>query len=142
MKNPVKSFWRIVTTSSMQSVRLSVAWSSLIFALLLWWPGTLFTPTRTTYRLMSEITDEVTWGIAFFVHAMFSFYTLLYCRYNRVTFYGDAVFGAVLWTVATVACFASHWQIGVPYAPPAAMSAEVGVLVASWWYLARRVGRT
>ena len=131
----------IILCSSMKSVRFTIAVSSLIFAILLWWPGTLFTPARGTYRLMSEIADENVWGLVFFIHAIASLYTLLFNRYCRIGFVLDALLGAVVWTVATVACFASHWKYGTTYAPPAAMSAEVGVLLAAWWYLARWVAR-
>lgn len=131
----------LVFRSSMKSVRFCIALSSLIFALLLWWPGALFTPSRTTYRLMAEIGSENVWGLFFFIHAVFATVTLLWCKFNRITFVGDALLGALLWTTATVACFASHWQHGAPYAPPAAMSAEVGILFASWWYLIRWVAR-
>lgn len=136
-----RSMKSIMLNSSMRSVRFTIALSSLVFALLLWWPGTLFTAGRTTYRLMAEIAPENVWGVAFFIHFIFATRTLIWCQYNRWTFIGDAVWGAVIWTVATVACFAAHWQHGIAYAPPAAMSAEIGVLFASWWYMARWIAR-
>ncbi len=131
----------IVMRSDLLTTRFTIAVSSLVFSVLLWWPGTLFVPTRTTYRLMSQVMDENTWGALFFLHFIVASYSLLSNRRCLAMFFADAMLGAVLWTFATVMCFASHWQVGVTYAPPAAMSAEVGVLLASWWYVIRWLGR-
>lgn len=127
----------ILWDTQMESVRISMFFGSLFWAILLAWPGTLFTPARTTYRLMSEIMNENMWALAFFTHAAFIFITLFCGKRNKVTFVGDAIIGCLLWTSATIACFASHWKLGADYAPPAAMSAELGLLFASWWWLVR-----
>lgn len=121
----------------MESVRLSMLLGSLFWAVLLAWPGALFTPGRTTYRLMSEVMSENMWALAFLIHGIFIFLTLFCEKRNKITFIGDAVYGCILWTAATITCFASHWQLGKEYAPPAAMSAELALLFASWWWLIR-----
>ena len=126
-------FWH----RDMLATRFSLAFGSLIWAALLWWPGDLFTPSRVTYRLMSQIADEDVWGLAFAMQGTFMLLALVSEPRNKLIWCFDALFGALLWTLATVTCFASHWQIGTPYAPPAAMSAEVALMFASWWHLIR-----
>jgi len=127
----------IAWQSDLSSIRFSIILGSLFWAFLLLWPGELFTPTRTTYRLMSQIADEEIWGFAFLSHAIFAATTLFLEKRDKIYFYLDALWGALLWTVATVACFASHWQVGIPYAPPAAMSAEVSLMLGEWWWVIR-----
>jgi hypothetical protein len=131
----------IIWESDLLSARFSIAIGSLFWAALLWWPGVLFTPQRTTYRLMSEIASEDMWGLAFFIHGVFAFTTLLTDIKGRIMFAGDAAAGAIIWTTATTTCFASHWMHSIIYAPPAAMSAELSLMLASWWYLIRWIVR-
>lgn len=129
-------FNKIIWQSDLLSVRFAIALGSLFWAILLLWPGELFVPLRTTYRLMSQIAPEHMWGIAFLIHSACAFATLFFHK-TRLLFLGDAVWGVVLWTAATIACFASHWQLNVIYSPPAAMSAEISLMLASWWWLIR-----
>jgi uncharacterized membrane protein HdeD (DUF308 family) len=128
---------RIIWHSDLLTTRVSIAIGSLVWGLLLLWPGELFVPARTTYRLMAEIASEQAWGVAFLCHGMIAMITLLQNKACRTSYLFDALLGCTLWTTATLACFASHWKAGVYYAPPAAMSAEVSLMLASWWYLAR-----
>jgi len=130
---------KILWHSDLLSARFSIAVGSLFWTILLWWPGELFSPTRTTYRLMSQMTDETVWGGLFFIHVIFATFSIFTGLKNKIVFLGDALFGSLIWTIATVACFASHWQYGVSYAPPAAMSAELSLMFASWWWLIRWV---
>ena len=142
MNEAVKSTFRrrfchMLWHSDMLATRFMLAIAALVWALLLAWPGELFTPTRTTYRIMAEIASEEAWAVAFAGQGLVMLLALLADAKDKLTWFIDCVFGAVLWTLATVACFASHWQHGVPYAPPAAMSAEVALMLASWWHLIR-----
>lgn len=137
MKCMSNRVYHILWKSDMEATRFSLAMAGMIWAMLLWWPETLFTPTRTTYRIMSEWATEFQWGMAFFVQAFVMFWALFRQRTSKVVWMADGLLGCVLWTAATAACFASHWQTGVPYAPPAAMSAEVALMLASWWHFIR-----
>ena len=127
----------IIWHSDMLATRFALALAALIWALLLAWPGELFTDGRTTYRLMRQIASEEVWAAMFFGQGLFMMLALVSDTRDRLVWFVDCVLGAVLWTVATVACFAAHWQVGVPYAPPAAMSAEVALMIAAWWHLIR-----
>lgn len=131
----------IIWRTDMTSVRLSIVLGSIFWAILLMWPGQLFTPSRTTYRLMSEIASENIWALAFLVHASCALTTLFTDIRNKFLFFGDAIWGSILWTSATIACFASHWQYGKEYAPPAAMSAELALMLAAWWWVIKWIVR-
>lgn len=139
--------WRLSSllgAASLRSVRLAIALGSLLWTLMLFWGSGLispevhlFDPKRTTYRLMAQVMEEEWWSVAFFIHFCTACYTLMREKYTRMTFFLDPLYGSFLWTFCTVACFASHWTKLTSYAPPAAMSAEVALMFACWWYLIR-----
>lgn len=133
LKNVDHVMWR----SDLLTTRFTLAIAALVWATLLLWPGQLFTPARQTYHFMSEIASEEVWGALFALQGVVMIYSLIFNKINRYMWVLDGVLGCVLWTTATVACFASHWIIGVSYSPPAAMSAEVALALASWWHLVR-----
>jgi hypothetical protein len=103
----------------------------------LYYPGDLFTPARQTYAVMAQIAPELVWGTAFFIQGWFAFYTLLFGVRNHVTLAMDAFLGCILWTASTVACYIAHFKGWSTYQPPAAMSGEAILTIASWWHLIR-----
>ena len=127
----------ILWRSDLEATRLALAVGSLLWALLLFYPGELFTETRTTYRLMAQIALENVWGMAFLLQGVVMFYSLLWGTKSHLTYMADALLGCVLWTSSTAACFISHYFYAPIYQPPAAMSYEVVAAVASWWCLVR-----
>ena len=135
----------ILLGCDMLATRWVLAWGSILWAVFLWWPGSLFPNAaeiaagegRTTYALMAQIAPEHVWGFAFGLQGVVMLWALIYARRNKVVFYVDAILGALLWTVATFACFAAHFHGWSTYQPPAAMSAEVVLTVLSWWHLVR-----
>lgn len=124
--------------SPLVTTRLLIALSSLTWALLLFYPGELFTVSRKTYSIMAMIAPEEVWGMLFAVHGVAAFWALNKCLDRRLTMILDASLGCLLWTTSTAACFAAHWTGNFfTYTPPAAMSGEVWIAVFSWWYLIR-----
>ena len=110
---------------------------SMLWAILLLWPTDLFVPARTTYRLMSQVASENIWGFAFMLHAICAAISLFGDIKRKSIIIGDALWGTVLWTAVTIMCFASHWDIGVNYAPPAAAGVNAALMIATWWWLVR-----
>lgn len=134
----------VLLESQMKNTRLLIALSSITWAILLAWPGTLF--ERPTYHFMSMIASENVWAMLFLLHGWFSLIALKSKTLNRLTLIFDAWFGCILWTVSTAACFTSHWPFDMQvafidklaiYDPPAAMSGELWVSIFSWWYVIR-----
>jgi hypothetical protein len=123
--------------SDLEATRLGLAVGSLMWAVFLFWPGDLFTPTRTTYTVMAEIAPEVCWGYAFLVQGVVMLYSLLWGYRSQLSFVADALLGCLLWTTSTAACFLAHYQSLATYQPPAAMSYELVGAVLSWWCLVR-----
>ena len=132
-----------IVQSDMLAARLMLAAGALFWSLFLFWPGDLF-PTaaqiaegngRTTYALMAFF-PEWLWALSFGVHGAFLLLSVIY----RVPPYAallDAFNGAVLWSAATFMCYAAHFKGWVTYQPPAAMGADLAMVMASWWWFIR-----
>lgn len=123
--------------SDMLATRLWLAFGSLIWAALLFWPGDLFDGSRQTYVVMARMGDEWAWAALFLLNGLAALTTLLLPVRNRLFLILDAFLGCALWTAATLACFAAHFNGWASYNPPAAMSAEVVAMLASWLHLIR-----
>lgn len=137
----MKALAKTLLDSQMTTTRLVLALSSLTWAMLLLLPGELFVG-RQTYAVMALIANENVWGSLFLVHGVFAIYTLASNTANRVTLCLDGFLGCVLWTASTASCFYAHWPHSASvweslaaYRPPAAMSAELWLSVASWVHL-------
>lgn len=132
--------------------RLGLAIGSALWSIQLFMPAPLF-PTsemiaagqgRQTYSLMATIAPEWVWASFFALHAFFAAYTLFAGVRNTVTLAADGFLGCLLWTSATVACYAAHWPQGLPFWPtflaypaPAAMSAAIVMAFYAWWHMVR-----
>jgi hypothetical protein len=136
----------ILFADHIDATRLLLAMGSFTWAILLAWPGDLFTPARTTYKLMAVVAPELFWALAFLVHGVWAIYTLTTGCRNRASLIMDAFLGCVLWTSSTLLCFAAHWPHGITtgvldqimqYPMPAAMSGELWMSIASWWCFVR-----
>ena len=138
-KRNIKSrIYHIMWKSDMEATRLSLSLGALLWAALLFWPGELFSPSRTTYSVMAEIMPEYCWASLFLIQGSVMLYSLLYGHKSRISFITDALLGCVLWTASTAACFLAHFNGGFgSYQPPAAMSYEIVAACGSWWHLVR-----
>lgn len=127
----------IMWRSDLEATRFMLAAGSLVWAMLLFLPGDLFSPTRTTYTLMAALAREEIWASLFLLQGLVMTYSLLWGYRSRLSFLLDAILGCVLWTSSTAACFIAHFSGWSGYQPPAAMSYEVMGALASWWCLVR-----
>ena len=128
--------------SRMHTTRFLLALSSLTWAFLLLLPGDLF-HSRPAYAIMDAIAPENVWGILFAIHGVVALYALANGTRNAVTLCFDGFLGCIIWTGSTAACFVAHWPHEAfytalaQYRPPAAMSGELWLAVASYWHLVK-----
>lgn len=130
--------------SDMRAARVLMGFGALLWSLFLFWPGDLFPSAeqlvagtgRQTYAIMAVLAPEWLWGAAFALHGTF----LLTSTIFKVPPYAallDSFNGALLWMVATAACYVSHFNGWATYQPPAAMGADVAMVISSWWWFVR-----
>jgi len=100
-----KRLSEVIWHSDMLTTRVSLAVGSLIWAALLLWPTTLFTPARTTYRLMAEVANENVWGVLFLLHGLVALYQLLARELKENCVLAANTVGCVLLTSSTIDCF-------------------------------------
>lgn len=126
--------WR----SDMEMTRLALALGALVISALLAWPGQLFAPERTTYKLMAMIADEEAWSCLFAIQGCVMIYSLLWGYRSRVFYVVDAILGCTLWSTMVLCCFAAHYIYSTNgYQPPAAMGYDLVGMFLSFWHLVR-----
>jgi len=130
--------------SDMRAARFMLAMGAILWSAFLMWPGSLFpTPAqiaagtgRTIYSLMAEMAPEYCWAALFGIHGCFLLLSI-FIKVPPLAALVDAFNGAALWSTATFACYASHFHGWATYQPPAAMSADLAMVFASWWWFVR-----
>lgn len=137
----IMTFKMILLESHMRVTRLILALASLTWAFFLLLPGKLF--VRSHYEFMQVIAPEEVWGLLFLTHGVVALWTLKTGTRTKATLYFDGFLGCILWTSSTIAGFAVYWPGGfslnamLSYQPPASLSGELWVAIASWWHLIR-----
>lgn len=110
-------------------IRLCLAISSALWALLLFWPGESF--TRPTYLGMAHVMREEAWALIFMVDAVMQATIVLQRDFHSRFARYFAGFNTVLWTFVVVSMLLSV------YPPPAAISAEITMAVFAFWIWVR-----
>ena len=130
--------WRrlksILSYSDITMTKLVIAAGSILWAVMLFWPGDTFGPTRQTYSLMAHWMSEYTWATLFMIHGFISTWAILWDRRDGWLVVGDCVLGCLLWTGS---CSMMIWAYIPSSPPPAAISAEIVLAMLSWWFLVR-----
>lgn len=134
---PRSRLYQLLGQTDMSAVRLLLAVASIVWAILLLWPGDLFAPDRQAYALMSRIAPEETWGVLFGVQGTLALVVWWMDLRHRLLVFLDGFVGSLLWTVAIFSGMLSQYSATQPYSPPDAMSAGLTLMLASWWNLIR-----
>ena len=119
----------VLVLSDMLAVRFCLSVAAILWAVMLFWPGETF--DRPTYFVMRQFAPEPVWATLFLAQGVVMIAYLLYDCTNRVVLCVDSVLGCGLWTCCTIAMIISVFP------PPAAISAEIAMALASWWNLVR-----
>lgn len=121
----ISAFSRALFDTNMVTSRLLLALSEFWWALLLLWPGDTF--GRPTYTIMSEVMHEEMWGIVFLATSIMQLTIIkkedFHCREAR----WFAFYNMILWVYVVSSMLRSV------YPPPAAISAEISLAIASFW---------
>ena len=119
----------IICRADTSLVRLLIATSSFLWAVMLFWPGDTF--VRPTYGHMGQLAPENVWAAAFAIHFLITTITLTTKQMKYVSVLGEGMLGCLLWTSS---CFL---MLSSVYPPPAAIASEITTALASWWVLVR-----
>lgn len=127
---PSSRFLRVIATVDLTAVKLVLIPSSILWALLLLWPGLTF--DRPTYSIMRELFNENIWGFLFGIHG----WILAHFVYDtntkwRTVYYLNNFLGCLLWSSSSLMMLFSV------YPPPAAISGELVLSLASIWLFLR-----
>lgn len=121
----IDAFSHAMFNTDMVSARLMLGLSEFVWAVLLLWPGDTF--GRPTYAIMAMIMPEDCWGILFFFTSMMQFGIIASKKYHSREARYFAAYNALLWVFVIISMLKSV------YPPPAAISAEIVMALASSW---------
>lgn len=133
-----KMLKNILLRDRMLMTRLGLAIGSFLWGLQIFILGHQFStksPNGTVVevcRIMELVAPSWVWGVLFFTHSAFAFYTLFSGRRSKITLVGDGFLGGLLWTTSTVAYYVAHWPVGIPQ-----MSGTVVMAFYAWWHMTR-----
>lgn len=115
--------------ANVDPLRFFIAASSLLWAVLLFWPGDTF--DRQTYALMRAVAPETAWAIAHLVHGSVAIYSVLSGHRSRAAWLADPILGCLLWSTSSAAMLLSVYPV------PAAIAPQIVGALASWWLMVR-----
>ena len=118
-------FWYTIFSYDLSAIRLVLFLSSILWGILLLWPGETF--NRPTYEMMSMVMRETFWGIAFLIHGITGFWS----SSSTKLMYANNLLGSFLWLGSSILMLFSV------YPPPAAISGELILSLASVWLFIR-----
>lgn len=121
----VCSLSKAIFDDEMVFTRLMLAASEFLWGILLLWPGELF--SRPTYKVMSHVMPEEAWALVFLATGMLQLSIVIQNDFHGKFAQYFAGWNFVLWWFVVVGMFLSVSP------PPAAISGEAVLAIASFW---------
>lgn len=129
-----KLFGNMFWTTDIRPAQVMLGWSSVIWAVMLVWPGDTF--TRQTYAVMAEIAPEPVWAGAFLIVGLIQLYNSfsavlggeLPAWFSKF----DSFLGFVVWAGAVISILVAQSP------PPAAIAGEIVMAFAAFWVFVRQ----
>lgn len=125
MEKLINSTSRALFDSDLVASRLIIATAEWFWFILLMWPGD--TMLRPTYSIMGHIMHEEAWAMLFMVSAIMQTTIVLGQSYHTLFARTFAGFNAGLWSFVVISMLLSVTP------PPAAISGEISLAIASVW---------
>lgn len=125
MNKLLHSATKALFDSDLVASRLIIATAEWFWFVLLVWPGD--TMLRPTYSLMGQVMSEHAWAFVFMLSAIMQTTIVLSQQYHTIFARTFAGFNAGLWTFVVLSMLLSVSP------PPAAISGEISLAIASIW---------
>ena len=129
MRNVYLRMFRILFFSDLHATRFTLGLAELIWAITLAWPGDTF--DRPTYTAMARVMHEEAWALVFLLSGVTQWVILATGRYHERFPMLFAAWNTCLWWFACITMYMSV------YPPPAAISGELALAIASLWVFVR-----
>ena len=125
----IDSLSRALWDTDLVSSRLVLGIAEMFWAILLFWPGETF--SRPTYSMMAHVMCEEAWAVVFALSSATQF-TIVICRdFHCWPARYFAAWNMILWCFVVVSMLLSVCP------PPAAISAEITLALATIWIWVR-----
>ena len=125
----IDSLTHALWDTDLVSSRLLLGIAEFWWAVLLLWPGGTF--GRPTYAMMSHVMSEEAWGLVFALSSVTQLTIVIRRDFHCWPARYFAAWNMVLWVFVVVSMLLSV------YPPPAAISAEITLALATVWIWAR-----
>lgn len=126
-------YWGAIThalfDTNLTAIRLSLALSEFIWAVMLLWVGDTF--ARPTYTMMAKVMVEEAWAVLFLISAVMQISIVAMEDYHSKFARYFAAYNAALWGFTVISMLMSV------YPPPAAVSAELTSAIFAGWIFIR-----
>lgn len=119
----------LIFDTDLLGTRLTLGLAELLWSLTLFWPGDTF--DRPTYHVMAQLFSENMWAVIFLFSGVTQISIAISGNVNHWFSRIFAGWNAALWVYVTVAMYFSV------YPPPAAISGEAALAIASVWIWVR-----
>lgn len=119
----------LIFDTDLLGTRFTLGLAELIWALTLFWPGNTF--DRPTYEVMAHLFSEEMWGLIFLISGVTQLTIAVSGNVNHWFSRIFAGWNAALWVYVVIAMYFSV------YPPPAAISGEAALALASIWIWVR-----
>lgn len=120
---------QLIFDTDLIGTRFTLGLAELIWAATLFWPGNTF--DRPTYDVMAHLFSEQIWGLIFLLSGVTQLTIAISGNIQHWFSRLFAGWNAVLWIYVVVAMYFSV------YPPPAAISGETALAIASLWIWVR-----
>lgn len=124
-RNVIDSLTHTLWETNFASTRLVLGISEMFWAILLFWPGDTF--GRPTYSGMAAVMVEEAWALVFALSAVTQLTIVIRHDFHCWPARYFAAWNMVLW------CYVVASMLMSVYPPPAAISAEIVLAIASIW---------
>lgn len=131
-REPIGRLRYLFFRCDVEPLRFFIALSSLLWGILLFWPGETF--DRQTYALMGTMAPEWGWALAHLLHGIAAVWSIVTGRKNRAIWVLDPILGCLLWTTSAAAMLFAVFPV------PAAIAPHIIGAAVSWWLLVRYKG--
>lgn len=125
----IDSLTHALWDTDLVSSRLVLGIAEMFWAILLFWPGETF--SRPTYSMMAHVMCEEAWAVVFALSSATQFTIVIRRDFHCWPARYFAAWNMILW------CFVVVSMLLSVYPPPAAISAEITLALATIWIWVR-----
>ena len=126
--------YHLFNESDLIATRFMLALSSLLWGILLLWPGDTF--DRSAFSVVKYVMPEEYWGLLYLITGLSALYSLFHGNVKKCLIFTDGLLGSFIWSSMAVGMFLGSLKSDVS-SVPAGTAPIIIFALAAWWILIR-----